>query len=400
MKSLRAAVACGALATVALTGCIPPPDPTPTTTTTTSSTLPNHAPIAVDDAVTWTIPNAFNGSFVAASTTFDVLANDSDPDGDTLTPSGSGEWYLEGDLQPAGTYSFDEDGKLLLQAADDPLGPVQQLRPDEPWPASIEYTVSDGQATATATVSLTIVGGFDGPMHLAKLAGPNLVAIDFNDPLATVFDSRGCFANAEGFGMQRYWEAQSTSTLIPPDPAFISSADVEYIVALNSGWGFGSSSSVRITLVPHNNRPAIFDRIDFFVGDAGEGMYQGQGTPPLVPLCSAETGRPYTPRTTLPTLDLRQVTGDTASFNGNVLTNSVEPLGRPLTAGGQGLLGDVEAPWGTFKVLPDGTVTVTLNPDHPLPEGQYWADNIPYRAVGPDGDIGVGELTVSVIGRG
>ena len=104
--------------------------------------------------------------------------------------------------------------------------------------------------------------------------------------------------------------------------------------------------------------------------------------------------------TELPELDLRPVAGDTATFAGNVLTHAIEPQGRPMIAGGRGYIGDPADPYGTYRIHPDGTVTVTSNPDNPLPYGQQYHANAPYRAVGPEGDIGVGELVIRLVGKG
>jgi hypothetical protein len=90
----------------------------------------------------------------------------------------------------------------------------------------------------------------------------------------------------------------------------------------------------------------------------------------------------------------------TVTLDGNVLTSAIEPYGRPMTGGGQGFIGGPANPYGTYQVHPDGTVSVTLDPDNPLPEGQQHRQDVVYRAVGPEGDIGVGAMFVTLIGRG
>lgn len=391
MTSLRVAAVCGVLSTLVLTGCPPPPDTTPT----------NTAPVAATDVATWTLVDQAAGApFTSQQTTVDVLANDTDAEDDALTAAGSGTWRLDGDLQPAGTFTVDADGTLTLGSGTDPLGPLQQLRAGEPWPATLQYTVGDGALVATGTVKLTIVGGTDQAVALGGFTGPDGHALDFNDPVPNVLDARGCYGNPEGFHLQHSWLAQSSSNLIPPDPAFVSGADVQWVIALNQDWGFGSSVSVTLTVVPDGPQAAIGRSIDFFVGDGGLEPPPSTGVLDAIPSCAVQSGRPFTPVVDLPELDLRTIVGDSATFDGNVLTGAIEPQGRPMTAGGQGHLGDPDDPYGTYRIHPDGTVTVTMDPDHPLLNGQQYHANAPYRAIGPDGAIGVGELVLRLVGKG
>ena len=96
---------------------------------------PNTAPVATDDNAAVTFP---------ATTTIDVLGNDTDADGDPLSVTGIDTTGTAGAVSLAkdGTFSYDSSGVSLAPgtSVEDTFG----------------YAVSDGQAEATATVTITI----------------------------------------------------------------------------------------------------------------------------------------------------------------------------------------------------------------------------------------------------
>ena len=101
---------------------------------TLSITPVNDAPVAGDN----TLYNVASGG-QATITLADLLANDSDVDGDTLT--------LAGFSAPGhGTASLDADGSIVYTPTAGYTGAD-----------SMTYTISDGQATSTATISITVV---------------------------------------------------------------------------------------------------------------------------------------------------------------------------------------------------------------------------------------------------
>ena len=168
-------------------------------------------PIATADDVTWTLPNHAPGDPVTDQFSTDVLANDIDPDGTALTASGGGTWHLDGDPLSAGTFTVAPDGTLTMDSGTDPLGPVQQLRQGERWPATLGYTVAGGDGSSTGTVHVMVVGGIDQTVKLGSFTGPDGESLDFNDPTPTVFDGRGCYQDPEGYELQNSWEATSSS---------------------------------------------------------------------------------------------------------------------------------------------------------------------------------------------
>ncbi|WP_253650915.1 Ig-like domain-containing protein, partial [Vibrio sp. Y29_XK_CS5] len=97
----------------------------------------NDAPVAVNDAVSTDEDTAV---------TIDVLANDSDPENDTLTITAASVPAEQGTVTIV-------DGKLVFT-------PVENFNGD----ATISYTISDGQLTDDATVAITVDPVNDAPV--------------------------------------------------------------------------------------------------------------------------------------------------------------------------------------------------------------------------------------------
>ena len=123
---------------------------------TTSVAVNNRTPIATDDVAT---------TNEDTPTTIAVLANDTDPDGDTLTISAI--------TQPAG-------GTVLVNGNNTvTFSPSANFN----GPASFTYTANDGHGgTATATVSVNVIAVNDAPsfvkgsnVTVARSAGPQAI---------------------------------------------------------------------------------------------------------------------------------------------------------------------------------------------------------------------------------
>ncbi|WP_192811924.1 Ig-like domain-containing protein, partial [Vibrio harveyi] len=106
----------------------------------------NDAPVAVNDTVSTDEDTAV---------TIDVLANDSDPENDTLTITAASVPTEQGTVAIV-------DGKLVFT-------PAENFNGD----ATISYTVSDGQLTDDATVAVTV-----NPVNDAPVAVNDTVATD------------------------------------------------------------------------------------------------------------------------------------------------------------------------------------------------------------------------------
>ena len=130
----------------------------------------NEPPVAVNDTATTDEDTAVNIS---------VLANDSDPDNNSLTVTA-----VNGNAIAVGTAITLSSGALLTLNADgtftyDPNGQFDTLAVGESGSDSFTYTVSDGSFTSTASVNLTINGVNDAPhsvvsvFNLSSLNGSN-----------------------------------------------------------------------------------------------------------------------------------------------------------------------------------------------------------------------------------
>ncbi|WP_376690798.1 tandem-95 repeat protein [Wenzhouxiangella sp. EGI_FJ10409] len=119
---------------------------TDTATVTITITGINTAPVASDDA--------FATDEDSALTTGDVLANDSDAEGDTLSVDSIDTIGTQGSVTDNGDGSFGYD----------PNGQFEALAQGDSDTDSFTYTVSDGNGgTDTATVTITINGVNDAP---------------------------------------------------------------------------------------------------------------------------------------------------------------------------------------------------------------------------------------------
>lgn len=230
--------------------------------TTFTVTVVAGTPVAVNDTVTFDL-RTHPGGVTAA-----LLANDSDPDGDVLTASGSGTWKLDGDTDVAGTFSVDADGTLHLDAGTDPVGPVQRLTSGQEATATLQYTVSDGTGSDTGTVTVQVTGRRDGVVKVREPAWPFGQILDVNDPNPTLFDASISFVDPDGVGFQYSWSATSTGT-VPNHPAFASNANVSTVAVVNSQWGLDSAATVTVRAIPVDGMPEASATMSFSVADTG-----------------------------------------------------------------------------------------------------------------------------------
>ena len=121
-----------------------------------NSISPNTAPTANNDAYQVTEDVLLNGQ--------NLISNDNDPDaGDTLNISGL---TVDGAAASVGSQSTLNSGALLTVNADgtfsyDQNGAFNALNVGQTAEEAFSYTVTDGQDTDTATVTITINGAFD-----------------------------------------------------------------------------------------------------------------------------------------------------------------------------------------------------------------------------------------------
>ena len=148
-----------------------------TATLTVTVTAANTAPVALDDAGAFTV-TADNAVLTVADgatgtpgpgggaqrVNADLLLNDSDADGDSLTITGvNGEAGSVGnaiDVTDGGVFTINADGAWEFDPDDD----FDDLAAGETRTTSVQYTVFDGTDTHTATLTLTVTGINDAPV--------------------------------------------------------------------------------------------------------------------------------------------------------------------------------------------------------------------------------------------
>ncbi len=126
----------------------------------------NDAPVAVDDA--YTVPET-------GESVLDILANDSDPEGDPLTVT-----LL---TQPVeGSISVAADGTVTFDPGSDFLG----LSQGQTATVTFDYQISDGQFTDTATVTVKVLG--NGVFDPGTVTEREVVTVG-GRPVTTTLDS-------------------------------------------------------------------------------------------------------------------------------------------------------------------------------------------------------------------
>ena len=146
----------------------------------------NEQPTAIDDAddEVRTDEDGLTGNLVAT-----LLANDTDPDGDSLRIVAVDTGTTQGSV------SFDAVAQTLVY---DPNGAFAALREGQTAVDEFTYTVSDGEFTATATVSVTVDGVDTDPVEIVGTPGKDTLSdlvgvanIIWGDQLGTLLGRGG-----------------------------------------------------------------------------------------------------------------------------------------------------------------------------------------------------------------
>ena len=213
-------------------------DGTATATGTVSVTVTpaNDGPAVVDDTATV----AEGGSVDVSVTT--LLANDSDPEGSTLSVTGVG-----GAVN--GTVELSEDESEVTYAHDG----------SETTSGSFTYTVSDGTATATGMVVVTVTPANDGPVVVddtatvaegggVDVAVTTLLAND-SDPEGSTLSVTGVGGAVNGTVLLSEDESEVTYT---HDGSETTSGSFTYTVSDGTATATGT---VAVTVTPVNDPP-------------------------------------------------------------------------------------------------------------------------------------------------
>ncbi|WP_187992283.1 tandem-95 repeat protein [Vibrio harveyi] len=192
----------------------------------------NDAPVAVDDTVTTDEDTAV---------TIDVLANDSDPENDTLTITAASVPAEQGTVTIV-------DGKLVFT-------PAENFNGD----ATISYTISDGQLTDDATVAVTV-----NPVNDAPVAVNDTVATDEDtavtiDVLANDSDPENdqlTITNASVPAEQGTVAIVDGKLVFTPAENFNGDATISYTI---SDGQLSDDATVAVTVNPVNDAPVAVD---------------------------------------------------------------------------------------------------------------------------------------------
>jgi CshA-type fibril repeat protein len=366
-------------------------------------TIANPAPVAVNDSAT---------TSEDAPVTVAVLANDSDPDGDTLSVVAANA--------SNGTVVINADGTITYT-------PNANFNGTD----TISYTISDGQGgTATATVTVTVASINDVPVAVNDSATTNedapvtipVLANDSDvdgDPLTVTSSSAG----------------NGTVTINPdgtisytPNANFNGSDTISYTIS--DGNGGTATATVTVTVNPVNDAPvAVNDSvttnedvpvtIPVLANDSDvdgdpltvTGASAGNGTVTINP----DGTITYTPNanfngsdtisytisdgnggtaTATVTVTVAPVNDAPVAVNDSATTNEDVPVTIPVLANDSDVDGDpltvtgATAGNGTVSINPDGTITYTPNSDF------NGTDTVSYTI--SDGKGGTSTATVTV----
>lgn len=277
----------------------------------------NDAPVAVDDIQTTDEDMAV---------VVDLLGNDTDVDGDTLT-------LASVSVDPAvGSVSDNGDGTVTFTPA-----------PNYNGPATISYTVSDGQGgtdTGEAVVSVGAVN--DSPLAVDDTATTLEDTPITVDVLANDSDPDGdplTVISASVPASQGTVAVVGNQVEFNPAPDFNGTATITYTVS--DGNGLTDTGSLEVTVTPDGDAPV--------------------------------------------TVDDAATTDEDTSVTIDPLGNDSDPDGDPLSFAETPVADN-----GTVNVNPDGTIEYTPNPDF------NGTDTITYMATDPDGNETPGTITVTV----
>ncbi|WP_312996493.1 retention module-containing protein, partial [Achromobacter animicus] len=330
----------------------------------------NPAPTAVADSGTTDedtslTVNAQNG----------VLANDTDPDGDTLTVS-----QVNGNAANVGTAVTGSNGGTFTLNADgsysfNPGSTFQNLGVGQTATSSISYTVSDGQGgTSTATLTVTVTGSNDAPTLTPEVTLADQAAND-SDAITPV-DVSGQFRDVDNGDVLTY-----SATGLPPgltiDPATgIISGTLDKSA---SQGGDNGVYSVTVTATDQSGASVSQD----FSWDVRN------------PAPTAENDQGET----------NEDTALTVSANNGVLANDVDPDGDALhvsLVNGQAAnVGTAVAGLGggTFTLNADGSYSFNPGADFQnLAEGERATSSITYTVSDGEGGTSTATLTVAIFG--
>ena len=195
------------------------------------SAAPNRAPIAVNDAAT----TAFG-----TPVTVDVLANDADPDGDTLSIS---------------AVTLPANGAVVISGRSIVYTPAAGYS----GPDAFGYTVSDGRGgTASATVAITVTPQPNRPPVAVDDAATTLIGTPVNvNVLANDSDPDGDPLTISGVTTPANGSVIASGGTITYTPALRFTGVDRFTYTIDDGRGGSATANVTITVNAAPNQPPI-----------------------------------------------------------------------------------------------------------------------------------------------
>ncbi|HWT12814.1 MAG TPA: Ig-like domain-containing protein [Allosphingosinicella sp.] len=285
----------------------------------------NDAPVANDDAASTSEDSAVSGN---------VLANDTDVDGETLTVANPGAY-----VGAYGTLTLAADGSYTYT----PNAAAQALDDGETAQDSFTYTASDGTASDSATLTVTVAGANDAPVANDDAASTNEETAVSGNVLANDTDVDGESLTVTNPGT--YVGAYGTLTL---------AADGSYTYTPNAAaQGLDDGETVQ----------------DAFAYTASDGTASDSAT-----LTVSVNGANDAPVAN----DDTASTSEDAAVSGNVLANDTDVDGEALTVTNPGTY---VGAYGTLTLASDGSYSYAPNAAaNGLAVGEVGQDTFTYSA--------------------
>ena len=408
-------LAAGASATTSIAYTVSDPGgATDTATLTVTVTRPNRAPVATPDQGATTENAIIN---VANDATADLLLNDTDPDGDTLTITGVSGFTApaqDGTRQPqsvaAGAVTQGSKGGSFTLSANgawrfDPGTDFDGLAKGETRDTQVTYTVSDGSLTTTltdtATLTITVTGTDDVPTLTAATATltEDTALTDGNLVAGGTVGSSGGDSGESGFQPQTAIEGTVGSFTITAAGAWTytaanSHADIQAL---------GATESITDTFIVTSADTVTTTSVTITINGAND-----------APIATDDAGTAIGDRTTTVANDApgATITNDdssTTTINADLLLNDSDPDGdSPLTISKVGVtitgqtlanLGKATAGsnGGEFTINADGSYTFDPDGDfNDLAAGKSRTTSVIYTVTDPHGGTDTATLTITV----
>lgn len=345
---------------------------TATVTITIAGTAdPNAAPVAVGDAF---------GGAEGAAISGDVMANDSDPDGDALSVTAVNGGATTQRLASGALVSMASDGRFTYSqdAAFDHLETGQQATD------SFSYTVSDGKGgTAGATVTITI----DGVSPPSPDAVPDAFSIDESNAAGLALIG-SVLAN----------DSDSDNRTLMVSAVNGQSASVGSVITLASGASLRVASDGSVSYGQNGRFDALQPgqtATDSFAYTVTNGTRSDTAT---VTITIRGTADPNA----APVARADAVAGNEGTaIGGNVLANDSDPDGDALTVVGVngGGMDATLSSGASVSMAANGTFTYWQNGafDH-LQPGQVASDQFGYSISDGRGGLATATVTVTIQG--